>query len=172
MQPLGFGAVEASEGTKGLCDRVEASVFAYREEGATLGPWESTSELAQLVRLLLAADPSFGLIRMKVSELPEGVAQQIEVMALRRSEQVSSLRPLASGLRDWARSARALELLSVLRLCVVEGGTMVHGRSRPNSRQSADHFEPVVFGRGRGVSLPKLRGGRPADDLMGVVAQL
>jgi hypothetical protein len=36
---------------------------------------------------------------------------------------------------------------------------------RPTGRQSAPHFEPVVFGRGRAVpGLPKLVGGRPADD--------
>ena len=137
---------------------------SYLEERAVPGRWESTSELAQLVRLLLAADPSIGLIRTKVSDLSEGVAQQIEVMALRRSEQVPSLRPLACGLRDWAKSALALELLSVLRLCLVEGGAMVPGRHRPNGRQSAGHFEPVVSGRGRGMSLPKMQGGRPADD--------
>jgi len=139
-------------------------VASYLEERAVPCRWESIAELAQLVRLLLAADPSIGLIRTKVSDLSEGVAQQIEVMALRRSEQVPSLRPLASGLSDWARSARALELLSVLRLCLVEGGAMVLGRHRPSGRQSAGHFEPVVFGRGRGVSVAKLRGGRPADD--------
>ncbi len=137
---------------------------AYLEERVTPAPSPSTSELAQLVRLLLAVDPSIGLIRTKVSELSEGVAQQIEVMAMRRSEQVPSLRPLASGLRDWAKGAPASELLSVLRLSVVEGGAMVPGRHRPTGRQSAGHFEPVVVGRGRGVSLPKLRGGRPADD--------
>lgn len=147
-----------------LCERVEASASAYLEERGTPAPSPSASELAQLVRLLLAADPSIGLIRTKVSDLSEGVAQQIEVMALRRSEQVPSLRPLASGLSDWARSARALELLSVLRLCLVEGGAMVLGRHRPSGRQSAGHFEPAVFGRGRGVSIAKLRGGRPADD--------
>ena len=41
---------------------------------------------------------------------------------------------------------------------------MVPGRQRPSGRQSAGHFEPVVFGRERRVSFPKLRGGRPADD--------
>jgi hypothetical protein len=161
---LGFGAVKAFELAARLCDRVEASVAAYLEERAVPGLRASTSELAQLVRRLLAADPSIGLIRRKISELSEGGAQQIEVMALRRSDQVPVLRPLASGLRDWAKSAPALELLSVLRLCLVEGGAMVPVRHRPNTRQSAGHFEPVVFGRGRGVSLPKLQGGRPAGD--------
>lgn len=137
---------------------------AYLEERAVPGLRASTLELAQLVRRLLSADPSTGLIRRKISELSEGGAQQIEVMALRRSDQVPVLRPLTSGLRDWAKSAPALELLSVLRLCLVEGGAMVPGRHRPSGRQSAGHFEPVVFGRGRGVSLPKLQGGRPADD--------
>jgi hypothetical protein len=52
-----------------------------------------------------------------------------------------------------------------LRLCVVEGGAVLAGQMRPTGRQSAPHFEPVVFGRGRSVSgLPKLAGGRPADD--------
>ena len=164
VQSLGFGAVEALEVAAWLCRRVEASASAYLEERGTRAPSASTSELAHLVRLLLAADPSIGLIRTKVSDLSEGVAQQIEVMALRRSEQVPSLRPLASGLRDWARSALALELLSVLRLCLVEGGAMVPGRHHPNGRQSAGHFEPIVFGRGRGVNVAKLPGGRPADD--------
>ena len=42
---------------------------------------------------------------------------------------------------------------------------MVLGQDRPTGRQSAPHFGPIVFGRGRGMSwLPKLEGGRPADN--------
>ena len=41
---------------------------------------------------------------------------------------------------------------------------MVPGRRRLTGRQSAPHFEPVVLGHGRGVSITKRKGGRPADD--------
>ena len=41
---------------------------------------------------------------------------------------------------------------------------MISGRRRLNGRPSAAHFEPIIFGRGRCVSMPKRKGGRPADD--------
>ena len=164
VQPLGFGAVEAFEVAAGLRDLAEASASAYLEEGAESRTLKRPAELAHLVRLLLAVDPSISLIRTAISGLPDGVVQQIEARAERMGGQVAACGAAGRDLRVWAKSAPASELLSVLRLCLVEGGAMVPGRHRPNGRQSAGHFEPVVFGRGRGVSLPKMQGGRPADD--------
>lgn len=60
--------------------------------------------------------------------------------------------------------ASATDLVQVLRLCLVEGGALVPGRRRLTGRPSAAHFETVVLGHGRGVSIPKRKGGRPADD--------
>jgi hypothetical protein len=127
-------------------------------------PPASVAQLVPLVQLLLAADPLIGLIRTKVLSVPEGVLQQIEARAERLAVKLPACGAVGTDLRGWAKSAPPLELLSVLRLCLIEGGMMVPGRRRPNDRQSAAQFGAVVLGRGRGVSLPKLRGGRPSDD--------
>jgi hypothetical protein len=72
---------------------------------------------------------------------------------------------VGSDLLGWAENAASSDLIPLLRLCVVEGGAMVRGQDRPTGRASASHFEPIVFGRGRGMKwLPKLEGGRPADN--------
>ncbi len=148
-----------------VCERIASSISAYlAETEGCVDPAELARELRFLTRLVLAVDPSIGLIRRHVSDLSDGAVHQIQERALRLFSQVSDFSAVGLDLRGWAKSANSGDLVLVLRLCLVEGGAMAPGRRRPNGRQSAAHFEPVVLGRGLGVSLPKLKGGRPADD--------
>ena len=149
-----------------LCDRIEASVSTYLAEEhdqADRANW--AGQLRSLAQLLLSEAPSIGLIRTRVARLPAPLIRQIESRALRLADQVPACANVGSDLLSWAKVAPAADLIPLLRLCVVEGGAMVRGQDRPTGRQSASHFEPIVFGRGRRMGwLPKLQGGRPADD--------
>lgn len=149
-----------------LCDRIEASVSTYLAEEpdqADRADW--VVQLRSLAQLLLSDAPSIGLIRARVARLPAPLVRQIESRAVRLADQVPACATVGSDLLGWAKLAPATDLIPLLRLCVVEGGAMVHGQDRPTDRQSAPHLEPVVFGRGRAVpGLPKLQGGRPAGD--------
>jgi hypothetical protein len=148
-----------------LCDAVLVSISAYQAVTGMARALGNDPQLRGLVQLLLAHDPSLGLIRRRVAELPEALIQRIEAMALRRSEQVAVLRPLADGFRDWVKHAGRADILATLRLCLVDGGVRVSGRRRPNGKQSAPRFEAMIFGQCRGLKgVPKLVGGRPADD--------
>ena len=146
-----------------LCDRIETNVSAYRAEvddRLHLSDW--LAQLRSLAQLLSSDAPSVGLIRTRVARLPAPHARQIEARALRLSSNVPAFSGIDLDLRDWARRASPADLVQVLCLCLVEGGAMIAGRRRPNGHRSAAHFEPVVFGRG--VNMPKRKGGRPADD--------
>jgi hypothetical protein len=139
--------------------------LAYQGEEMTLNSPERLAGMASLVRLLLAFDPSIVLIRACVASLPEPLLSWIEARALRLADQVPACANVGSDLLGWAKAAAPSDQISLLRLCVVEGGAVLAGQMRPTGRQSAPHFEPVVFGRGRAVpGLPKLEGGRPADN--------
>jgi hypothetical protein len=149
-----------------LCDRIAGSISVYLSEvGQSTNLLDWAVQLRSLAQLLLADAPSIGLIRTRVARLHAPLIRQIESRALRLADQVPAFVPVRSDLLGWAKAAPAADLIPVLRLCVVEGGAVLLGRNRPSGRQSAPHFEPVVFGRGRGMKwLPKLEGGRPADD--------
>jgi hypothetical protein len=100
-----------------------------------------------------------------VARLPAPLIRHIEFRALRLADQFPACATVGSDLLGWAENAASSDLIRLLRLCVVEGGGVLSGQMRPTGRQSAPHFEPVVFGRGRGMKwLPKLEGGRPAGD--------
>ena len=150
-----------------LCDRIAESISAYLAEvddRTALLDW--VAQLRPLAQLVLSDEPSIGLIRTRVARLPAPLIHHIEFRALRLADQVPACAIVGSDLLGWAKLAPATDLIPLLRLCVVEGGAMVPGQDRPTGRQSAPHFEPVVFGRGRAVpGLPKLQGGRPGDDL-------
>ena len=165
-QSLEVGMRETFFISRALCGGIEASVTAYLAEGndsPDLSGW--VAQLRSLAQLLLPDAPSIGLIRTRVARLPAPVIRQIESRALRLADQVPDCAIVGSDLLGWAKLAPATDLIPLLRLCVVEGGAMVHGQDRPTDRQSAPHYEPVVFGRGRGMKwLPKLEGGRPADN--------
>jgi hypothetical protein len=149
-----------------LCDRIEASVLTYLAEEpnqADRADW--VVQLRSLAQLLLSDAPSIGLIRARVARLPAPVIRQIESRALRLADQFPACAIVGSDLLGWSKTAPATDLIPLLRLCLVEGGAMVPGQDRPTGRASASHFEPIVFGRGRGMKwLPKLEGGRPADN--------
>ena len=152
--------------SEALCDRIEASVSVYLpEESARTALFERVVQLRTLAQLLLADAPSIGLIRTRVARLPTPLIRQIESRACRLADQVPACATVGSDLLGWAKFAPSTDLIPVLRLCIVEGGAVLPGRKRPTGRRSEPHLEPVVFGRGRGVGgLPKLAGGRPADD--------
>ena len=149
-----------------LCDRISGSITAYLAEvddRSDFSDW--AARLRPLAKLLLSDDPSVGEILDLVTALPAAAVGQIEARALRLTDQVPAFATVGSDLLGWAENAASSDLIPLLRLCVVEGGAVLAGQMRPTGRQSAPHFEPVVFGRGRAVpGLPKLDGGRPADD--------
>lgn len=148
-----------------LCDRIAGSISVYLSEvdqSTNLLDW--AVQLRSLAQLLLADAPSIGLIRTRVARLHAPLIRQIEFRALRLADQIPACAPVGSNLLGWAKFAHATDLILLLRLCVVEGGAMVSGRKRPSGRPSSAHFEPIAGGRGRGVSIPKPKGGRPADD--------
>ena len=149
-----------------LCDRLELSVTAYLAEvddSLDLSGW--AVQLRPLAQLLLSDAPSIGLIRARVARLPAPLIRHIESRALRLADQVPPCATVGSDLLGWAKFAPSADLIPLLRLCVVEGGAVLSGQMRPTGRQSGPHFGPIVFGRGRGMNwLPKLEGGRPADN--------
>ena len=149
-----------------LCERIARSVTAYLAEVDDRPDFsEWVARLRPLTKLLLSDEPSIGLIRTRVAGLPAPLVRRIESRALRLADQVPACATVGSDLLGWAKVAPATVLIPLLRLCVVEGGAVVLGRDRPTGRPSARRLEPVVFGRGRAVrGLPKLAGGRPADD--------
>ena len=161
-----LGVVNTDTISKALCDRIEASVSTYLAEEhdqADRANW--AGQLRSLAQLLLSEAPSIGLIRTRVARLPAPLIRQIEARALRLADQVPTCAIVGSDPLGWAKVAPAADLIPLLRLCVVEGGAVLLGRNRSSGRPSARHLEPVVFGRGRGMKwLPKLEGGRPADD--------
>jgi len=152
--------------SEALCDRITGSITAYLAEvddRADVSDWEA--RLRPLAKLLLSDEPSIGLIRTRAAGLPVHLVRQIETRALGLAYQVPTCAIVGSDLLGWAKDAAPSDLIPLLRLCVVEGGAVVLGRDRPTGRPSAPHFEPIVFGRGQGMRwLPKLAGGRPADD--------
>ena len=146
-----------------LCSRVEVSVSAYLAE--TVGGANVVQSLRSLALLLIRDDTTAAKVRAVIAALPAAALGQIEARALRLADQVPACATVGSDLLGWSKITPATDLIPLLRLCVIEGGAMVRGQDRPTGRQSAPHFEPVVFGRGRArPGLPKLEGGRPADD--------
>lgn len=149
-----------------LCDRIEESVSTFlveEHDQADRSNW--VIQLRSLAQLLLSEAPSIGLIRTRVARLPASLLRQIEARALRLVDQVPACATVSSDLLGWSKITPATDLIPLLRLCVIEGGAMVRGQVRPTGRASASHFEPIVLGRGQGMSwLSKLEGGRPADD--------
>ena len=149
-----------------LCNRIAESISAYLAEvddRTAMLDW--AIQLRLLAQLVLSGEPSIGLIRTRVAGLPAPLVRRIEARAIRLADQVPACAIVGSDLLGWANVAPATDLIPLLRLCVVEGGAVVLGRDRPTGRPSARGLEPVVFGRGRAVrGLPKLAGGRTADD--------
>ena len=150
--------------SEALCDRIEASVCVCIAEGSSgFVAGNAAPVLRSLALRLTQDDPSVGEIRDLIRALPSFAVEQIESRALRLADQVPARSNVGSDLLSWAKVAPAADLIPFLHLCVIEGGAMVHGQDRPTDRQSAPHYEPVVFGRGRGMKwLPKFEGGRPA----------
>jgi hypothetical protein len=148
-----------------LARAVSASMSAYRAETKAILRPDHSAQLRSLVALVLANDPSIGLIRTRIQTMPRVVVEMIEAIARRRAEQVPALEPLAIGLCAWSKSATPSSLVRLLRLCLVEGGMMVPGRARPTGHRSATHFEAMILGRGRGLrGVSKHVGGRPPLD--------
>ena len=152
--------------SKALCDRIEESVSTFlveEHDQADRSNW--VIQLRSLAQLLLSDAQSIGLIRTRVARLPAPLIRHIESRALRLADQVPPCATVGSDLLGWAKFAPSADLIPLLRLCVVEGGAVLSGQMRPTGRQSGPHFGPIVFGRGRGMNwLPKLEGGRPADN--------
>lgn len=148
-----------------LCGRISSSLDVYlAQANRRVDLANFARELRLLTQSVLTVDPSIGLIRSNVAKLSDYAVGQIQERGLRLSSQVPAFSGIGLELRFWSRRATAADLVQVLRLCLVEGGAMVSGRQRPNGRTSAAHFKPVVLGHGRGVSIAKRKGGRPADD--------
>ncbi len=146
-----------------LCSRVEVSVSAYLAE--TVGGANVVQSLRSLALLLIRDDTTAAKVRGVIAALPAAALGQIEARALRLADQVPACATVGSDLLGWSKITPAKDLIPLLRLCVVEGGALGPGQDRPTDRQSAPHFGPIVFGRGRGMGwLPKLEGGRPADN--------
>lgn len=166
VQSLGVGVRDAFVVSRALCDRIEASVSVYRAEvSGNLGAGQASPALRSLALRLTQEDPSDVEVRDLITALPPAAVEQIEARALRLADQVPACATVGSDLLGWSKITPAKDLIPLLRLCVIEGGAMVHGQDRPTDRQSAPHFGPIVFGRGRGMDwLPKLEGGRPADN--------
>jgi len=166
VQSLEVGVLDAFVKSRALCARIEASVSVYRAEvSGKLGAGNAAPALRSLALRLTQDDPSTGKIRDLIRALPSAAVEQIEFRALRLADQFPACAIVGSDLLGWAENAASSDLIPLLRLCVVEGGAVLAGQMRPTGRQSAPHFEPVVFGRGRAApGLPKLQGGRPADD--------
>ena len=166
VQSLEVGVGDAFVVSRALCERIEASVSVYLAEvSGNLGAGQASPALRSLALRLTQEDPSDVEVRDLIAALPPAAVEQIESRALRLADQVPACADVGSGLLGWAKFTSATDLIPLLRLCVVEGGAMVRGQDRPTGRQSASHFEPIVFGRGRRMGwLPKLEGGRPADD--------
>lgn len=152
--------------SRALCDRIEASVSVYLAEvSGKLGAGQASPALRSLALRLTHEDPSVVEIRDLIRALPPAAVEQIESRALRLADQVPACASLGSDLLGWSKITPAADLIPLLRLCVIEGGAMVRGQDRQTDHQSAPHFEPIMFGRGRRMGwLPKLTGGRPADD--------
>jgi hypothetical protein len=166
IKSLEVGVWDAFAVSVTLCDRIEASVSVYRAEvSGNLGAGQASPALRSLALRLTQEDPSDVEVRDLITALPPAAVEQIEARALRLADKVPACATVGSDLLGWSKITTATDLIPLLRLCVVEGGAMVPGQDRPTDRQSAPHLEPVVFGRGRAVpGLPKLQGGRPADD--------
>ena len=166
VQSLEFGVRDAFVVSRALCDRIEASVSVYRAEvSGKRGGGQASPALRSLALRLTQEDPSVVEVRDLITALPSAAVEQIEARALRLADQVPACATVGSDLLGWSKITPAKDLIPLLRLCVVEGGALGPGQDRPTDRQSAPHYEPVVFGRGRGMKwLPKLEGGRPADN--------
>ncbi len=166
VKSLEVGVRGAFVVSRALCDRIEASVSVYRaEHSGKLGAGNAAPVLRSLALRLTQDEPSVGEIRDLIRALPSAAVEQIEARALRLADRVLACATVGSDLLGWAKAAAPSDLISLLRLCLVEGGAVLSGQMRPTGRQSAPHFEPIVFGRGRAVpGLPKLQGGHPADN--------
>lgn len=152
--------------SRALCDRIETSISSYTAEvSGGFGAGQASPALRSLALRLMQDDPSVVEIRDLITALPSAAVEQIESRALRLADQVPACATVGSDLLGWSKITPATDLIPLLRLCAVEGGAMVLGQDRPTGRPSAPHFGPIVFGRGQGMSwLPKLQGGRPADN--------
>jgi hypothetical protein len=166
IKSLEVGVWDAFAVSVTLCERIEASVSVYRaEDYGKPGAGMAAPVLRSLALRLTQEDPSVVEIRDLITALPPAAVEQIESRALRLADQVPACANVGSDLLGWSKITPATDLIPLLRLCVVEGGAVLSGQDRPTGRQSAPHFGPIVFGRGRGMKwLPKLEGGRPADN--------
>jgi hypothetical protein len=148
-----------------LLTRVQQSLTAWSDAISRTSTANDVLQLRRLAMLVLEPDPSLFLLRKRTFELPFSLIALMQSRALQKAEQDQAFSLMATDLRAWAKSAKANELVPLLRSCLIEGGERVPGRKRPSGRRSAGRFEPMVLGRGRGLTgIQKIRGGRRADD--------
>jgi hypothetical protein len=150
---------------RGLLIRIQQSLTAWSNAIGRPSTAHDVLQLRRLAMLVLEPEPSTFLLRKRTCELPFSLIALMQSRALQKAQQDPAFGLMATDLRAWAKSAKTNELVPLLRNCLIEGGERVPGRKRPSGRRSAARFEPMVLGRGHGITgIEKTRGGRRADD--------
>jgi hypothetical protein len=128
--------------------------------------------LREIWQFALEPNPPIGQIRARLEALPTLSHNYL----LRRARAIwpkAMLRKRHCDISVWAQKAPKERLLSRLLTTITEGGVIIPGRRRGESKHSAPRFEPVIMGVARRSNLEAPKGGRPAgDDEVRLIAYL
>lgn len=160
-----------------VSDQLEEAVFSsiriWEQEKLDNASFRARHDsLRKIWRFAQEPDPPIGQIRARLASLP-AISRNYLLRRARAIWPKPMLRKPHCDVSAWAKRAPRERLLSRLLATIAEGGIVIPGRRRGESRQSAPRFEPVIMGVARGSGLETPTGGRPSGtDEVGLIAYL
>jgi hypothetical protein len=135
-----------------LLEAAESSAQQYRlEKGSNFQHGEVRKSLLLLWRAAERGEPKPTLLDLMTTSAP-GTVKYLTQRAERLWPSLG-LGPLfQSELPDWAQTATQHELATMLIHCCAEGRQFIEGRKRPQGKNSAGKFEPIILGLADGGS--------------------
>jgi len=137
-----------------LARAVAATMSQFIAERAAAGYGMTSREihdrLRALMRLAEQPDPPVGQIRVRLKELPEDVAAEIEERAERRWPYVLDEPAPGNLTQGWLVNLPGDKLVALVQRSVSNGGMIVPGRRRESGRRSQPRYESLIRGFVRG----------------------
>jgi hypothetical protein len=159
--------------TAQLVKRVFSTIQIWEREKADNALFRSQHDsLREIWRIAQEPDPPIRQIRTRLAALPT-TSRNYLLRRARGTWPKTMLRKPRCDISVWAQRAPRERLLCRLLATIPEGGVIIPGRRRGESKQSGKRSEPVIMGVARGSGLEAPTGGRPSGtDEVGLIAYL
>jgi hypothetical protein len=158
----------------GLVRGIESSIGHFLATEPQGSFRDAHDALRQLWEWSHDEDPPIGLLRVRLSDLPNEAREYIggrapRVISALLGETIAA-GPFESSERtykrflDWVRVADGSKLVRAIQVLSGDGGRIVEGRSRGPEKRSGPRVEPEIMGEVRGTGSVRHRGGRPTNE--------